>query len=1043
MRLEFALVLALIASGSVLADSELAKEAQVDPELEQEIAYVGALIDAGYADLASPVIAEAKKHWPDADAGFFAMEIRSLLLLNKFEEAEKKLGSLPDRNGTKYWAARLEFAKRYNFVNKKDECKKIYDEFFKKFASPKKDLRSFYITASFEWGQILCGDKRFDDAIKVYEGLLNLKPELDMQQWCVMGCETVELKLKCASAITDKKKRAPYLDSAEKIVDKILKHPEHSVCFGRAVNMKSHIELLRDRPDRAKGYIEDYLPQLSELHESIVAIDPEGRKGLLRLSPMPQCRYLLARIMWDEALAESKKPKKDDEKIKSLMFGEKLSSGKRDGQGAYNHALNVFLRYPESTWAATAGELADEMKDFAAKTYGAKIKSQVTPEMVAKVRAMQFKVASAKFEEADFEGAIKESYDVLARYPESEESIGGIETLIYAHLEQLLKLGKKGGERAQELRSDLDVIEGYLAERFVGAKRMVMLSAGDALLRVAAREKDFAEFYGQTRCDNLRKAFVTNYREHATAAQTAAGMAGEAQKAKRYKDAIELWQLVGECYSNSIYYASSFAQLSECYDQLGDRMAAIEAMNRYVELENNPRHRIQAQMSLAQLYKDDGLEILASASTNETAEAIEAMEKRGTAQIIRAVKQFNDFSGKAAEMAKDVSLSKEESQKFVELAEGAKFLAGECWSRMSRPEAKLETYRKQAIKNYEEYLESYPNGKYAKLAYVKLSTIYTALGDVEKSKNALDTLSKRFPESEEAKNAKPRLAKSLIEIGMKKEGASIYAEMLSTDGAYSALQYENAGEALIEARNWELAGRAFDKAIKLAGTNQVSVVAKARLGQAKSAFKQGSLAEAREAIDKFLADKKMSKMMIAADANFLLVEIASAQGRVEKDAVMRGKYFGAAIGAIKKVRQYWKNREAWEQDRIDLLSGDVLIDRMHAEEAMNLKEEALETCGRAASTFQAFIQAHGASEEHPLAAMSVGELENLERAYATIVPLFSKMGAEQAERVIRFGNEYLAQFPNGKARTEIANCINTAKAELPEAEKRLSNKENP
>jgi hypothetical protein len=65
--------------------------------------------------------------------------------------------------------------------------------------------------------------------------------------------------------------------------------------------------------------------------------------------------------------------------------------------------------------------------------------------------------------------------------------------------------------------------------------------------------------------------------------------------------------------------------------------------------------------------------------------------------------------------------------------------------------------------------------------------------------------------------------------------------------------------------------------------------------------------------------------------------------------------------------------------------------------------------------------------------MSAGELANLERAYATIVPLFSKLGSDQADRVIKFGQEYLDYFPNGKARTEISNCMNKAKADLPAA----------
>ena len=63
--------------------------------------------------------------------------------------------------------------------------------------------------------------------------------------------------------------------------------------------------------------------------------------------------------------------------------------------------------------------------------------------------------------------------------------------------------------------------------------------------------------------------------------------------------------------------------------------------------------------------------------------------------------------------------------------------------------------------------------------------------------------------------------------------------------------------------------------------------------------------------------------------------------------------------------------------------------------------------------------------------MSAGEIENLETAYAQMIPLFTKMGADQADRVMKFGQEYLDLFPNGKAKTEIINCMNQAKADLP------------
>ena len=77
------------------------------------------------------------------------------------------------------------------------------------------------------------------------------------------------------------------------------------------------------------------------------------------------------------------------------------------------------------------------------------------------------------------------------------------------------------------------------------------------------------------------------------------------------------------------------------------------------------------------------------------------------------------------------------------------------------------------------------------------------------------------------------------------------------------------------------------------------------------------------------------------------------------------------------------------------------------------------------------VQAPGPTEGHPIDKMEAGELANLERAYATMIPLFTRLGAEQADRVMKFGQEYLDLFPNGKARTAVENCMNQAKADLP------------
>ena len=1036
MRFKAATVFALAAIfASPLFAQEAAEAPQEDPALEGEISFVEALVTYGYPDIATPVIEETKKKWPASEARFFAIEIRSMLALGKFEEAEKKIAALPDRKSTKFWAARLEVALNYFSRGQKAECMKIYEEFFKVFAKPPAEIRKFYMEACYTYGQLLAQDKQYAKAAQRYEALLKQLKQGD-DDWCNLGCETVELYLKVADTLADpkkKKEREAALKAATVIVDKLLWQLEKPVYFGRAVSMKAHIEQMRGDITKASDIIEEYKPQLQELHDQIVQYDPDGKQGLLKQSPLPECLYLQAKMLWDEARAEYKKPAKNKDRILALLLGPKpKEGGRRDtSKGAFGMATLVFLKYDTSSWAANAGELSTEVCNFVNATYGngkVVVRAKITAEQIAKVRAAQFREAAEKMNEGRYEDAIEAYFAVLAKYPELAESVAAIESVASAYID--LSLQVKDANQKVDYRQNAEAIEGYLAERFAGSKdKVVMTTAGDAALRLAARE---VELKNVAWADSLYEEFCRNYTRHPAAANMAASRANEKQKAENYEGALRFWGIIAQSYTNSSVYAVSLAKISECYGKLGDVKAEIEWKNKYLGVETVKIRQLQAKFQLAQLYQRNGLDILAACATNENAEVVEAEERRGTAQIVRAIKEFSGFAAAADAALKDPATNADDAGKYKELREGAMFMVGECWSRMKRPEKNLAAYRDRAAKGYEAYLAAYPEGKWAKGGYVKLGTIYTAMGDMEKSKDALDRLSKKFPDSEEAKNAKPRLAKNLIEMGMKKEGTEIYAEMLRTEGgAYTAGQFLSAGEALIEAKSWDYANQAFAKAIRLAATNQTTIVAKARLGEAKCAWRQGSLPEAREALDQFLADKKMSSMAIAADAHFMLVEIASQQGRMEKDAALRGKHFGAAIGSLKKVRQYWKNKPQWEQDQLDLLSGDVLIDRMKAEEAMGLKEEARETCGKAAATFQVFLQAHGPTEAVPFDKMDPGQVRNLERAYATMVPLFAKMGADQADRVMKFGQQYLDLFPEGKARTEIVNCMNQAKADLP------------
>ena len=1022
------------ASGVFAQEGEAPAQApQEDEALQLEIRYAEALVDAALPDFAKPVIAAAKTKWPgpEAETRFFAIEVRAMLSLGDFDGAEKMIAALPDRNGSKYWAARLEVANNFFAQGKKKECSAIYEEFFKKYPKPPPELKTFYLQASYAYGQLLLNDKQYAKAAQRYEGLLPLinkeASDEDANTWCNVACETVEIYLRLASAEPNVKKRGPFLDPAKKLIDQLLWEQDRPVYFGRAIAFLAHTELLKGDVAKAQSTIDEYMGQLAELHDQIKEVDPDGQYGLLRQSPMPQCRYMLAEMLWEEAQKEYKATPRNDEKIKSLMFGAIVSGKKRNGQGAYNHALNVFVQYPESAWAAKAGDMEKAIAEFATKAYNAKIQSRVTPEQMAKVRAMQFQGAHEKAAAGEYEAAIQEFYKALASYPEGSEAIRAVEALARAYGELIMR--RKGDAKAPEWRMNLDAVEGYMAERFSGnPDSKLMTMAGDGVLRLAALEKQLKE---PTRADTLQKAFFTNYRLHANAPTMAAAAAGEAQKAEKWADAIALWELFGQYYKKNHYYPTSLASLAYCYDKSGNRAKAIEAFKAYLEVADNPLRKAQTQMNLAQMFSKDGFDMIASADTNEVAEAANKQTLTGCMQIVRGIQQFQDLAKEADEKLADPSVTKEDKAKYSDLKEGALFLAGDCWRRLKKPAGKftLEVYRQRAAENLEKYVSQFPKGKYATKTYVLLGTLYTALGDMEKSKSALDRLTTEFPDSEEARDAKPRLAKSLIEMGMERQAAEIYGEMLKTDGNYSTWDFVRAGEALIDAKNWSMADQAFEKAIAKAGTNHWTAVARARIGQAKSLYRQKNYVEAREAIDAILENDKLKRLSVAAEANFLLVDVASEQGKTEKAANLRSKHFGAAMGALKRLRtNYWAKKPLEEQDKLTLMSAEIRIRRMDAEEQMGLKEESLETGAGAAASIQSFLQSRMPTAEKPLDAMNATEAGNLERGYAMLVPLLSRLGDDKGGFVLKFGQEYLDMFPNGSARQEVQNCINQAKA---------------
>ena len=1043
----FVLCVCAICAG-VRAD-DAAASAPLDPAAKEELAYVKALVEANLPDFAGPVIAAAKAKWPVLAPKLKVYEIDGDLRMGRFEKVQKVLDACK-KGSSEYWSIRLAMGDAYYSRSQNAECAKIYKEFFTAVPNPGPDIMEFYVASGFKWAQICAIGKQYAEAIKMYESLLAKMPKAskDVEEgeddpletrWCMVAQSYVELLLRLAGEIDNVKdpKRAEYLKKADGVVKELLWKQDMLIIFGKAISMRAHIEMLRGRLGKAQQIVTEFLPTLRDIHKSLHDDDPDGSKGALRLSPMPECRYLLARILWQEVKREAGKPKANEDAIKDALFGDKEKTGRRNGLGAYNHAINVYVNYPESAWAANAGNLTEEIEKFVKTRYKKDIRTNVTAGQMKKVREMQFKNARDVYNSHDVKKTVEVYLELLAQFPEYPESVGALDTLAESYI-SLWEDEKDAGAKLVH-RLNAETVEGYIAERFAEKGGAVSRSAGDVTLRLAALEHDAGAL---GRSAQLYDLYFKNYKDHYKAASTALSLAGAAYKKDDWAAAARYYEMVATIYTNSSYYASALQLLSICHGKLGHAEEQETWLRRFAAAASKPTERTTARLSLAQMQQKRGFAAFVAADaepaaegTNGVAAAAAAADAARLAAYKAVAGAIRDLRATAADitdvLANDKTLGTEERKQLTKAREQSQFLEGVSWQRLSWPADKVPVFRKQAVKAFESYLEVNPKGQYAAQVLVMLATIYTADKNVEGSQKVLARLQKDFPESDEAKNSVPRLAWTLIEMGMRQEGVEQYRQMLATQGGkYTAVQFLQAGDALLEARSWDVAAEAYNKALALAKNEKKENVRSyvdvhAMLGLAKVSYGQKAWAEAHSKLDDFITKYSTNANVVAAYE--MLTEVASEEGRREQDATRRQRLFNDAVGAVKKLKAF---KKTWaEKDLITLRSIGITVRQMEAEEQLGLAEDAKETCRRAVTTLTVFVQAHAPSPEHPAKDMTPAQLENLERCYGMLLPLMVKLGSEQSETVLEYGAAYNELFPDGKHKTAVQNAMAAAAAD--------------
>ena len=388
----FLSLLAMTLISGVVATVMAEASSSPSDAVKTEITYIKGLQKLHLYEYAEMVIRQLNREHPSVTAIIKVLDLEGVLARGEFDKAKAIIAKEPDQNSQDVWAMRLALGDHYYAWGKYTDAQGIYQSLFKKYPNgPPHTLNDFYRDSAYKYAQMLLLMGQDKAALNAYRNALKAKMERHIKRQ--LTGEMAELMLKLGE-MADKTERKKYFADVNKICQELLWLQD--IWFGKAIVMMAHIKMLEGDANGAVKFVNSYLKQLKEIDKSLKLQAKELGVDLTKLSPMAECRYLLGVIMQDEAerlLASGGGGKDKREKAKVLLAGKKGKADEKRSPGALQHFINVFIRYPSTTWAPDAGRRARTCEDILKREFNAHITTHVTDEQMEKVKVAQFQEA--------------------------------------------------------------------------------------------------------------------------------------------------------------------------------------------------------------------------------------------------------------------------------------------------------------------------------------------------------------------------------------------------------------------------------------------------------------------------------------------------------------------------------------------------------------------------------------------------------------------------------------------------------------------------
>jgi tetratricopeptide (TPR) repeat protein len=941
----------------------------IDPAVALELEYADILTREGFPDYAEIVIGRIKD--PAARLKLEVIKLRGLIAQGKFDAVKAVIAQQPNQNAENVWAMKLALADGYYAWGRYGEAQGIYEKFFAAFPDgPRAELNAFFMDSAYKYAQMLVLMNSPERAITAYRTML--KADVPQHVRRQVLSEMAELMMKRAEAAPAKDRKALF-DEVKTITDEILWIQD--IWFGKAIVLLAHMSMLEGDIEKAQALIEDYRDQLQAIDNTLREQEAETGENLTKMSPMAQCRYLLGVMMQEKA--ETLLAAGDKRGALPLLAGGTTRAGGAMS-GALQHFYNVFVRYPNTTWAPDAGNRANRVKGLLEREYGAKIDIEVSEEQWNTVRRLQFQEARALYNQQQLEQAADAYLNVLNLFPDGATSVAAVGELARCYI---------------ELQDDrmARVVTRYLAEGF--CKRPDTLSrAGDELIRIAEvyKERGIPE-----RREALYQLFFELFDAHPRTPALLFRFGEEQWAAENRQGALEYYKQVAETYTNSPFYYDALNKLAFAYHDMGERVEEIKTLQAYVdglEKEARPGARyISGKYRLADAYRALGGKYIPTALNRY-------------AEIVNVLTQNADPYQKTAE----------DKEANARILQAAMFYKAYCYALLEQPAAKVAAFKAQAIKSYRDLVEAFPQSDFAPLALSQVGTLWTVLEKPDEARKALEELGRLYPESNEAKNAKFVLANNLLKLGRRQQATQVFKEMFADAQLYSVSQMLTVGREMQQAAEYALALEAFD--LVLGRTDERAYREPALMGKGKVLIDNGRHAEGAQVLETLLKEYENSGYTI--EASFYLSRAYASLAAKEPDEDVRFDRFNNAVLAMKRMRKF--AREKGDQAASDVEVARIFVRKARAESEFGSAEKAEQYRNDAVAAFQTLMMLGDAGDAQVR--------PHIEDAYRDCLPLLMEIG--RYADAFADAERYLEQFPAGRHAVEIRGIRSQARMKL-------------